>query len=319
MRKIFSVLLFVFISIILYSQDMDFGVFNYEGSRLTGMSRYRVKKLEQEIAYIYDKDGYLTERTLTVPAGYKKKDVIYKSYIKYDLSNDIVTEKFDRVIGKRIVPVIFENYYKDGELIRQKRKDGNLGNNKIEDSSDYYFEYNENKDIILIKDPVLTGGNVSRAFTPSTGIGYNNPSIFKYEYFPDKKIRYCLYEKKYFPYDEFIYENNKLVKINQYAVGSADLSSTSNFRYNNNDLLIETIFTIKRDGRTDKITYEYDSKNRLIKRIIWFNRNGVYEEDEVENYYYQDGKYVYYPYLMPPKIKVYFTQAYESLLDKSVF
>ena len=64
------IIITIFIITIIWSQDIDFGVFNYEGSRLTGMNRYRTGKLEQEISYVYDEKGYLVERLLTVPARF---------------------------------------------------------------------------------------------------------------------------------------------------------------------------------------------------------------------------------------------------------
>ena len=319
MKKQYLILIFITTISIIFSQDMDFGVFNYEGSRLVKMNRYRENKLKQEISYTYDDKGYLKSRVLTSPAGKKESFTIYSTEIKYDLSNDIITERFDRDIGGRIIPVILEYHYKDKKLVNLVRWDGNLDNDKLEITGDLNYVYNSKNDIIQIKEVKLKKAIPNNHFFPGNGIIVDIETNFKYEYFPDKKIRYNLYEKKYCIYNEFLYKNNNLVQINGYPVDGSKLSNITKFKYNDKNLISETKIQSFVSKYNQKITYEYDKLKRLIKRIIWFNRNGINEIDEVENYYYQDGKYIYYPYLLPPKIKLYSTQSYESSIDKFVF
>ena len=68
---------------------MDFGIFNYKGSRLKEIRRYG--STGQTIKYTYDDKGYLTGRELK--KGFYR---IYTTKISYDLENNIITEEFDR-------------------------------------------------------------------------------------------------------------------------------------------------------------------------------------------------------------------------------
>ncbi|HNZ26635.1 MAG TPA: hypothetical protein PLG34_05675 [Spirochaetota bacterium] len=319
----------VFISILIVLSitgvDMDFGVFNYNGSRLKEIRR----KGEHKISYQYDKKGYLIGRILT--KGLQK---IYISEITYDFENNVIIEKFIKYIGFKYVGNTYLKYYydKNKRFIKLIRENENIDTKIIEETINMSVEYNENGDIVRIYD---TTGIPQYIFFPGDGTAYWSDSIFKYEYEDDKKTQYIynspnnkLHEDKesgYYVFKEYYFDNKYLNKIITYPVFTSDkISTTNSFLYDKNMNLIETIFYhfdyLKNIKTKTKIIYKYDNKNRLKKRTIYYpdsiSKNKI---QEVEEYIYEDGDYIYYPYLLPPKIKMYLNQNYEISVDKYVF
>ena len=56
--------------------------------------------------------------------------------------------------------------------------------------SDIEIKYNEKGDVIYSKDHLSTT-STDATFLPTNGFAYRSESIFRYEYFQDKKIRYA--------------------------------------------------------------------------------------------------------------------------------
>lgn len=179
-----------------------------------------------------------------------------------------------------------------------------------------------------------TTGTPQYIFFPDDGIAYGKESIFKYDYEDGKKIQYAYNnpinrntknkEIKFYINCEYYYDNNYLSKIITHPLFIPEkVFSISNFTYNKNMNLIETSFEdslIDNKKSITRIKYEYDEKNRLKKRIIYYPDSIIKNKiDEIEEYIYEDGKYIYYPYLLPTKIKMYLYQAFEISVDKFVF
>jgi hypothetical protein len=297
--------------------DMDFGVFNYKRSRLSAIKRYGpTPALNQQIKYKYDQDGYLIGRELKS---------IYTSTISYDLETNIITEEFTRYSGSnKLPPVILQYYYDNNEhLIKYTRQEGTIYNyNDISLSEEIKMEYNEQGDITRIDKS--KGFPSQHIFLPDDGFDVDIDSIYKYEYEENKKIIYYYNnDKTYHLYlEQYFNEDKLLTKIIRRFHGN-EIVSTNYFYYDKNKNLIKTMFVdnlIENMQSIEKNKYEYDEKNRLKKRIIYLpddiKKNKI---DETEVYIYEDGNYVFYPYLLPPKIKMYLTQQYEMTIDKNVF
>lgn len=302
--------------------DMDFGVFNYNSSRLKAIKRIgESSALNQQIEYKYNQDGYLIGRELK--KGFNK---IYSSEIKYDLEKNIILEYFDRYIGSNKIPLVILEYHYDNNkrFIKLIRRDGNIKDNNISETSNMDVEYNNEGDITLLRENRKIA--TQYIFFPDDGLRNGIESIFKYEYGENKKIMniYNPKDNNYYISKEYYFSNSLLTKIITHPKFAPEKSfSTNYFTYDKNNNLIETNLEdtlIKNKLSITKIKYEYDEKNRLKKRIMYYpddiKKNKV---EETEEYAYEDGKYVYYPYLLPPKIKMYLTQQYEMTVDKFVF
>jgi hypothetical protein len=317
-KKFIITIIIILLSIFrIMGVEMDFGIFNYKGSRLKEIKRYGATG--QDIVYKYDKDGYLIGREL-------KKDLnkIYTSTISYDMKKNIITEEFMLYFGNKFYSYTYLTYYYDEHkrFIKLIRQNENADHKNSEITINMDIEYNNENDIIRIID---TEGIPQYEFFPDDGIAYDAESIFKYEYEADNKIQYCFNAKdnKYYKYAEYYYDNKYLTKIITHPRFSNNEFSINYFNYDKNNNIIGIVFVdniIDNKTSTTKIKYEYDNKNRLKKKTEYLpddiKKNKV---DETEEYFYEDGNYVYYPYLLPPKIKMYLTQQYEMTIDKFVF
>ena len=313
---------------LIYPVENDFGIFNYSGSRLKTIKRYdggNKLALDQYINYTYNDEGYLIGRELK--AGRK---LIYKSKIEYSDDKKAIKEYFERGEGNnRIPPVILEYYYNEkNQLINYKRIDGNIYNDNMEIGRDVSIEYNDKNDIILI------GNNIEMSvsyepFFPGDGFAREHISKYRYEYFDDKKVAYYYDQKRKIEFilSEYYYKDsklNKIIHLPNFLDDGKKTYSFNNFIYDDKGNLIRSIFkdTIIDNKEKYKIVdYVYDSENRLIKRILYYNTNNLkkLKIENTEEYIYEDGKYAYYPYLLPLKIKMYLAQQYETLVDKNVF
>ena len=137
------------------SQDIDFGIFNYKGSRLKNIKRYDYEKnkinLSQEVIYTYDDNGYLIGRNLFGYTLLKQKYPIYESKIEYSEDKKKIKETFIKKFkdkGKWILEEdVFEYQYNDKmQLIKVFREE-----NKGEMVLNLDFKYNEAGDIISSK------------------------------------------------------------------------------------------------------------------------------------------------------------------------
>jgi hypothetical protein len=298
--------------------DMDFGIFNYKGSRLKEIKRYG--PTGQDIKYKYDERGYLVGRDLS--KGFNK---IYQSTINYDLEKNVITESFMLYAGNNFIGYTYLTYYYNdrNEFIKLLRKNENSKHENSEITQNMDIEYNEKGDITRINKN--DGGPSQYIFFPDDGFAIDVDSIYKYEYENNKKTLYGFNKVKniyYLKYEKFFNEKSLLTKIIEYY-REKEVFSTNYFYYDANNNLTQTIFVdnlVQGKQSNKKIIYEYDKDNRLKKRIIYnpdtIARNKI---DETEEYFYEDGNYVYYPYLLPPKIKMYLTQEYEMTIDKFVF
>jgi valyl-tRNA synthetase len=94
--------------------------------------------------------------------------------------------------------------------------------------------------------------------------------------------------------------------------------------YDEKKNLVKTTFNFfnflkKKEGEKN-IKYLYDNKNRLTKRIIYHTDDALKDmAEEIEEYSYENGKFIYYPFLLPPKIKMFLMQQNENAVDKFVF
>jgi len=315
----------------IFCQESDFGVFNYEGSRLKGIVRYYRNKFnaEESSSYKYDDKGNLIGRV--VRAG-KNGVKVYESSIEYDTAKGMIKESTTKYIGmnQKVPGLILEYYYNNKkELVKFVRSEESIRNNKTE--LYYYqianFEYNEKGDLTAVKEDK----DFSLMHLPGDGLG---AGIYNIIYENNKKSIYYLSESdKIFKLTaECLYKNNHLIKINNISYGKNSIDP-SFFTWDNNKM-IESIFVTKKmptlgknsqatggyHDYSEKIKYDYDDKNRLIRRTIYEPDNIAKNKiDKIEEYFYEDGKYNYYPYLLPPKIRLYYTQEYEASVDKFVF
>ena len=252
-----------------------------------------------------------------------KKNHIYISKLNYDFENNIITEEFDKQVFFKWNDVrhyiTWLTYYHDekNRFVKLRRKDD--GDEMI---TGVDYKYNDKNDIILLSD-ISDVNNQRSIFFPGAGIGgVYKETIYKYEYSDDKKtrFRYLEDEKSYGTLDEFFYKDNLLIKMKSYLY-SGELATDTYFKYNKNNI-IEIVYVRHGLGLNDRLktTYEYDKDNRLIKRKTYYPDDIAKGKVEyIEEYYYEDGNYVYYPYLLPTKIIMYSTQGYESFIDKFVF
>jgi hypothetical protein len=335
MVKIKIIILLILLLIMLMNltgEDMSFGVFNYKGYRLKKITRWfgEKKTLVDQMEYKYDDKGYLSSREYYGFTNKGNKRIVYRSILEYDLSNNIIIEKFDRFLdGSDLKPVFLEYIYdKDKKLINYKRK-GENKYNKINISRDVDIKYNEKGDIVYIFDNQKTSKD--DAFFPGEGFfeGFvNEPSIFKYEYNENIKIIYLkLREDLDFYQGEYIYNNNRLIKFINYDDKEKNIKSyITYFTYDETGNIIETLFEFYNYNNNnvnykEKIEYAYIG-NRLIRRTWYYpdniNRNKV---SQIEEYYYEDGDFVYYPYLLPDtKIKIYgISRVNDAYIDRDVF
>ena len=137
--------------------DIDFGVFNYKGSRLKKIEMYVIKRKKlnkvHEVQYEYDNNGYLISRKyMMVNNRGDATGSLVSTQIKYDLDNNKIVENVDRLTGyKKPMPIILEYYYdKDRRLISYKRIDSNIYNDEMSLSRHVHIEYNDRGDIIAI-------------------------------------------------------------------------------------------------------------------------------------------------------------------------
>jgi hypothetical protein len=322
-------ILVVFVIAIFYNligaSDMDFGIFQYQGSRLTKIKKYFDNIKRSEVEYKYDASGFLQSRIknyIKQELFCEKRIPAYVSSLTYDLTNSVIYETFDRYdSGKKTAPVILEYYYDThNRLINYKRKDGKVQDfNNITLSDDIDVRYNDKGDIIFTKG--------DEVYFPGDGIIDSGVNEFKYEYGNNIKSR--LFEVKkgiWEPDSDFIFEKGKLIRYISFLGGSRErIHYTNSFEYNEKGNVIgnEILFYSSKGKLTsnDRFKYEYDEKNRLVRRIAYYPdyiaKDKIYSMEEYE---YEDGPYIHYPYLLPTtKIKVYGTSDEDVESDRDVF
>lgn len=282
------------------------------------MKRYSRNKrnIVQQIDYVYDTDGYLIGRNLI---GYKygfMKFNIYSSSLKYSEDKRIIEENFikEYYINNKLIKEkeLLTYYYNNNNMLIQIDRNG---------EKELEYKYNERGDLIEATH------NVGYSLVPNDGLAEyikknEKFSLYQYEYEENKKTRFLLREKDYEKVDGYFYENNRIVKILKYH-SILGISNEGSLFYDNNNNLIKTIFYSKDPNLNDYkiIEYKYDNKNRLIERLLYFRTENINKNKlkEIEEYFYEDSNYVYYPYLLPPKIKNDATCNYERFLDKDMF
>ena len=96
MKKCIISIILLFIIIFTYSVDIDFGVFNYKGSRLKKIVRYTEdnKWPTAEMVYEYDDKGYLKKKYLWAYKRRKPSYTIYRSELYYEFDKNKIRELF---------------------------------------------------------------------------------------------------------------------------------------------------------------------------------------------------------------------------------
>jgi hypothetical protein len=165
---------------------------------------------------------------------------------------------------------------------------------------------------------------------PGTGmiVGGGKKPRFKYKY-EDKIIEQFFYIEKEDKYNlckkVLLDEKNRIKHVDIYAFYYEELLDTIDIKYYKNSIEILkkyienfNIFPAKYSG--DKYIFYLDKDNRLARKVCYGIVNGEESIDYIEKYYYEDGKYQYFPYLLPPKINIDSMMGqYETLVDKYVF
>ena len=324
-------LIVLFNTFFIFGVDKDFGIFNYKGSRLKKIVRWYGDKREavDQVVYEYDKNGFLKNRKMYGYGRFNKLIPIYLSNIEYDLDKKIIYERFNRYIrGKAIPPALLEYYYNNENLLFEyKRKDGNVNNDNIILSRDVEIQYNRNKDIIFIKDHNELSAH--EMYFPGEGLGTEREMVFQYEYKDNVIIRKKELSNNFLKIkDELVFENKLLVKvIHYYSKEKGLISYIADIKYNDQNNIIETLYTnysYKNPDKiksTEKVLYDYDDKNRLVRRALFYSTDiGNGKARQVEEYTYEDGKYVHFPYLLPTtKIKLYKFIHNDVAIDKFMF
>ncbi len=322
--KLIILMILCYALINMIGEEIDFNIFNYKDSRLKKILRYRegnFKKLEidQEGLYSYNIEGYLNGRELRKYYKKNKYNELYHTEIEYNENKQVLTERFYKGVDLYhgySNQVEFWKYYYDNNMIKFERLRPDLSIQR-----EINYKYNENNDIVLVTNYFDYNYLPGDGFATTAEVGENR---FKYEYEKNKKVRY-LYIKRYDRFnkiEEFFYNENKFLnKITFYNIYSGELVRNIYLKYDKNNNVSELI---KEDP--DKKSYRlykffYDDKNRLVKKIEYFYSKTIEDAkiDYVEEYFYEDGNYQYYPYLLPVKINYYSTPQYPRLVDKDIF
>lgn len=326
MNKYIIAIAIIIISLFnMYCLDELFGLFNYEGSRLKKIVRWEgnKKKIDSDIIYEYNKDGYLIGRRYYQYRDKKNKRPIYETSIEYD--GNKVKETFNLYrFGIMRLKVFYEYNYDDKKRMIGYTRSSYNKNKELKVITSITFKYNNFDDIIYVyKDSDIWFYDL---FMPNISALFNVDTIFDYEYNPNIKYIYGIYthagKVKEITYE---YRENRIVRFVKYGLSEKEITKDTNIYYDNKGNVIKTIgksFDFKDVYQT---LYYYDDKSRIIKRERFYSKRmdeeyKKFSYNDTEEYYYEDGNYVYYPYLLPEtKINIYYPATLEVYIDKAVF